>query len=50
MEHSLSLSQRSVEHLVVATTEHATHKFMANFYDRSEQTFKYEMELEVTLL
>lgn len=47
MDHTLSVSQRSVENLVQARMDDSTHKYMANFYDRSGRTFKYEVQLEV---
>ncbi|XP_064091879.1 uncharacterized protein LOC135205348 [Macrobrachium nipponense] len=49
IEHVLQLTNKSVENLVVAQFGDENHKIMSNFYDQSEEFFKYHMELEIRL-
>ncbi|XP_068224694.1 apolipophorins-like isoform X2 [Palaemon carinicauda] len=49
IEHVLQLTNKSLENLIVAQFGNENHKIMSNFYDQSEEFFKYHMELEISL-
>ena len=46
--HLIHLSTRSFESSATANVDHGTHQLVTNFYDRSEQGFKYDIQIEVS--
>ncbi|XP_045126052.1 uncharacterized protein LOC123513172 isoform X2 [Portunus trituberculatus] len=49
VNHGMKMTQRSVENVITADVNRELHKIKANFYDQTRDTFKYHVELEVSL-
>ncbi|XP_063871498.1 uncharacterized protein LOC135106420 isoform X3 [Scylla paramamosain] len=49
IDHGVKMTERSVENLIVADVNGEHHKIKANFYDQTQDAFKYHIELELSL-
>ncbi|KAK7077101.1 hypothetical protein SK128_015806 [Halocaridina rubra] len=49
INHILQMTSKSMENLVEAKIGNENHKILTNFYDQSEEFFKYYIEIEISL-